>query len=111
MEMEKKLYSDLDFAHEVKNSIGNVKYMKKRLREIGKIGERQQLSDDFIEVFTTIKNYKDNNHTTWEHALDNVFKEIYGEAKKIDNNIEDESEIKDILKEILATLKRIEQKF
>lgn len=107
--MEMNFYSDDEFAREVNNSIGNVKYMKKRLREIGKIGVRQQLSSDFIELFNTIKQIKDENHTTWEHAIDITFEEKYSESKVINPNSKD-GQSDDILEEILATLKRIEQK-
>lgn len=104
-----KFYSDEDFAHEVNDSPGNVKNMKKRLRKIGKIGTRQQLSDDFIGLFNTIKGYKRKNHTTWDHAIDSVLKEVYGKSIEPEN-IGDNAETNNFLKEILATLKKIEQK-
>lgn len=108
-------YSDEEFMEKVKDKIGNVRAFKKHLRKKGLIGNRQQFSEEHIQAFNNIKQYKLTNHTTWDMA----FKACID--KKISHNIDEitlvteiaessPNKIEDILSEILVTLKRIESK-
>ncbi|MFB5269392.1 hypothetical protein ACE41H_21785 [Paenibacillus enshidis] len=85
------------------------------MRERGLIGNRQQFSEEHIQTFNDIKEYKLTNHTTWEIAFKACLDKISS------RNIEDISfgteiaestpnKIEVILSEILVTLKRIESK-
>jgi hypothetical protein len=108
-------YTDEEFMEKVKDKIGNVRAFKKHLREKGLIGNRQQFSEEHIQIFNEIKQHKLTNHTTWEMAFKMCL------AKIQNNNSEDISlgiaiaestpnNLEDILKEILVTLKRIDSK-
>ena len=97
-------YSDQDFANKVNDKLGNVKYFKKYLRDLDLIGSRQQLSDDYIGMFQEVSEYRSTNNSTWEIAMENVLPKYTGEFSNEDSNE------MDTLKEILETLKRIEQK-
>lgn len=98
-------YSDEEFMSQVEDKLGNVKYFKKCLRDAGLIGSRQQLSADFISIFKEAKEYKSKNNATWAVAIESTL-EPYRQTEQDDST----SDVKDILKEILATLKSIETK-
>ncbi|ANC79172.1 hypothetical protein ABE65_021125 [Fictibacillus phosphorivorans] len=99
----------------VKDKIGNVRAFKKHLREKGLIGNRQQFSEEHIQTFNDIKQYKLTNHTTWEMAfkvcLDKIPNQIT-ENLSLGTEIAESTpnKIEDLLSEILVTLKRIESK-
>lgn len=95
-------YSDQDFAEKVGDKPGNVRFFKKCLRDLGLIGSRQQLSDEYLEVFKAVSDYRDENRSTWEVAMESVL------PRYVDQ--EDTKSDREILEEILAVLKRIEQK-
>lgn len=99
----------------VKDKIGNVRAFKKHLREKGLIGNRQQFSEEHIQIFNDIKQHKLTNHTTWEMAfkvcLDKIpSKNIEDISLGIEIAESSPNNIEDILKEILFTLKRIDSK-
>ena len=98
-------FSDKDFADKVNDKLGNVKFFKKCLRDLDLIGSRQKLSDDYIEMFKEVKAYRGQNNSTWELAMNEVLPK-YTQAYDNDSN---DNQL-GILKEILAALKRIEQK-
>ncbi|MBV5121521.1 hypothetical protein ACUUYQ_15105 [Bacillus halotolerans] len=97
----------------VKDKIGNVRAFKKHLRERGLIGNRQQFSEEHIQTFNDIKQYKLTNHTTWKMAfkvcVDKIQSQITDDIS-LGTKIAESSPNEDILKEILVTLKRIESK-
>ncbi|MET1123074.1 hypothetical protein ABWU59_29585 [Priestia megaterium] len=65
-------YSDEDFAVKVEDKVGNIRFFKKCLRERGLIGSRQQLSDEFIDMFREISQIRRKENSTWEKAINKV---------------------------------------
>lgn len=103
--MEGMYYSDEEFAAKMDDKLGNIKFFKRCLREFDLIGSRQKLSDDYFDMFQEVSLYRDQNNATWEMAM----KEILPKYAQEQENISETSQIQ-ILREILATLKNIEQK-
>lgn len=109
-------YTDEEFVEKVKDKIGNVRAFKKHLRERGVIGNRQQFSGEHIQTFNDIKQYKLTNHTTWEMAFKVILDDKTPRKKLGDISLETKiaeptpNKVENILREILATLKRIESK-
>lgn len=104
-------YSDEQFASELNEKIGNVRYFKAVLREKGLIGARQQFSEEHRSHFEEIRELKDRIRCTWETAIRTVLSEKVAEHPTIvpdsDNSGDD---IPGLLRQILQTLQRIEQK-
>lgn len=108
-------YTDEEFMNKVNDKIGNVRLFKKHLRKLGLIGNRQQFSEEHVQMFEEIREYKKTHHTTWDMAFKFGFNSI---PKK--NNVPttlspivsevSQSSVEDILNEILMILKRIESK-
>lgn len=99
----------------VNDKIGNVRLFKKHLRKQGLIGNRQQFSEEHVNLFEEIRRYKRANHTTWESAfkvgLNSILKEKglqFSPRALIAESKEDKIEY--TLNEILKTLQRIESK-
>lgn len=99
-------YSDVEFVEKVNDKLGNVKYFKKRLRGLDLVGSRQKLSDDYVPIFEEVKSYKEKNNSTWEMAMDEVLPK-YADNTEIDSEDDD---LLSVMKEVLITLKKIEQK-
>ncbi|MDF2084637.1 hypothetical protein [Bacillus pseudomycoides] len=72
-------YSDENFALRVNEKVGNVRFFKKCLREKGLIGIHQQLSDEFIDTFKEIVNIRIQQKSTWEQAVNEIFKKEHSE--------------------------------
>ncbi|MFL0364628.1 hypothetical protein ACH0BF_16615 [Pseudobacillus sp. 179-B 2D1 NHS] len=98
-------YSDEEFADKVNDKLGNIRFFKKCLRELDLIGSRQRLSDDYIEMFEEVSHYREKNNSTWEAAMNEILPKYTQEQDGSNENTQ-----LDLLKEILATLKRIEEK-
>lgn len=107
-------YSDEEFMNKVNDKIGNVRFFKKHLRKQGLIGNRQQFSEEHVQMFEEIREYKKTHHTTWDMAFKLGLQSILKEkthipsstvmSEPLQNNIEN------TLIEILKTLQRIEAK-
>lgn len=108
-------YSDEEFKVKVRDRIGNVRSFKKYLREMGIIGNRQQFSEKHVQMFEEVREYKNENHTTWDLAFQNGMKNVSQKVKlpvATSTVVAETSQkyIEDTLTEILKTLKRIEEK-
>lgn len=104
-------YSDEQFASELNEKIGNVRYFKTVLREKGLIGARQQFSEEHKSYFEEIRELKDRIRCTWETAIRNVLSEKVTENPTVVPVSEGLSEdVPGLLRQILQTLQRIEQK-
>lgn len=108
-------YTDEDFMNKVDDKIGNVRLFKKHLRKKGLIGNRQQFSDKHIQMFEEVREYKNENHTTWDLAFQESLKSSFqnSDTSFHSSSVVSESSQKYIeltLNEILKTLKRIEEK-
>lgn len=99
----------------VNDKIGNVRLFKKHLRKKGLIGNRQQFSEEHVQKFEEVREYKNINHTTWEMAFTHGLKSNSLRSNKSDNTSFVVAEVspnyvEETLTEILKVLKRIEEK-
>jgi hypothetical protein len=99
----------------VNDKIGNVRLFKKNLRRKGLIGNRQQFSEEHVQMFEEIREYKRTQHTTWEVAFKfgiNSIPKPRKTATPLSTFISEQpqSRVEDLLIEILITLQRIEAK-
>ncbi|NIK80530.1 hypothetical protein FHS15_005720 [Paenibacillus castaneae] len=94
-------YSDEDFCEKVSEKPGNIKVFKDYLRKYQLIQPRRQLSDEHIPIFEKIRVYREKENSTWVKAMDTVLSSH--------GSFEPTEEVA-LLREILETLKRIEQK-
>ncbi|MDF0728052.1 hypothetical protein PY093_15375 [Cytobacillus sp. S13-E01] len=99
----------------VNDKIGNVRFFKKHLRRLGLIGNRQQFSEEHVKIFEGIREYKENHHTTWDIA----FKEgLNATPRRKTSEVplgmivseNRQSNLEELLIEILKALQRIETK-
>lgn len=108
-------YSDEEFKDKVNDRIGNVRSFKKHLREMGLIGNRQQFSEQHVQMFEEVREYKNVNHTTWNLAFQNGLGSTSQKSDLLFHSSSmvmetSQTYIEDTLTEILKSLKRIEEK-
>lgn len=108
-------YTDEEFMEKVNDKIGNVRLFKKHLRKLGLIGNRQQFSEEHVNIFEETREYKENHHTTWDMAFKEGLKATLNQKEKevpLSMMVSEyrQSNIEGLLIEILKTLQRIEEK-
>lgn len=108
-------YSDLDFTNKVNDKHGNVKFFRQKLRDIGKLEDRQKLDDQHVKLFEKIKEYRTNYGCPWEKAIDHELAIAYPEISSEESNeltmeeIQRENNL--MLRELLERVKRLEELF
>jgi hypothetical protein len=104
-------YSDEQFASALNEKMGNIRYYKAVLREKRLIGARQQFSEEHKSYFEEIRELKDRIRCTWETAIRTVLSEKAAEIPvAIPAPASTSEDVPELLRQILQTLQRIEQK-
>lgn len=98
-------FSDEDFAKKIGIKTSVVRMIKREMRELNLIGNRQQLRAKDIETFELIKSTKDNINTTWEIAISKVLNE------KGDENLPSNEIMKIRIQGVLDALDKLESEW
>lgn len=101
-------YSDAEFMVKVNDKPGNVRFFRQKLRNFGKLQERQKLDDTHVDLFEKVKEYRSTYGCSWERGIDYIFSEAFPEAIQQPEDLID-SEPTDISLENNRLLKQLLQ--